>query len=74
MSRNLYPPYDLVGATVSTYSPQDPDYIEDCSEFGIDPTGGLHFVAIGAEPDIILTGTHEQLVNIFEEGLSKLGG
>ncbi|MCK0441114.1 hypothetical protein MUG78_17075 [Gordonia alkaliphila] len=66
--------HDITDATVSTYQPGDPDYVGDIAELGIDPAKQLHAVAIGHwDPDIVLTGTRDQLVRILIDALDKLG-
>lgn len=69
-----YEPYDVIGASVSVLAPGEPDYAEDAESFGVDEPKGQFVVGIGADyPDVVLTGSRDQLIRVFRDALTKLG-
>lgn len=69
-----YEPYGVVGASVSVLAPSEPDYHEDAQSFGVDAPDGQYIVGIGADyPDVVLTGSRDQLIRVFRDALGKLG-
>ena len=74
-SRLNYPPYDVTDAFVSVLDPRDENYDMDALTYGVDEPTGQFIVGIGADnPDVVITGTREHLIEIATQIQTKLGG
>ncbi|MEB3022980.1 hypothetical protein K6T79_18215 [Mycolicibacter sp. MYC098] len=59
---------------VSAITPEDPDYIQDALNYGVDNPHGRHIIGIGTNSiDGVLVGDRDQLVRIATEILARLG-